>query len=103
MTVATQPTKAVRSDSAHLATFYVPDMCLALEISLIQEIIRQVKVTPVPHAAPQVSGVINLRGEVTTVIDLRRTLGLPPLEEASDTQTLIVRSQGESIGLVVDR
>lgn len=103
MTVAAQPTKSVRSGSVHLATFYVSDMCLALEISLIQEIIRQVKVTRVPHAAPQVSGVINLRGEVTTVIDLRQTLGLPPLETATDTQTLIVRSQGESIGLIVDR
>ncbi len=86
-----------------LATFYVADMCLALEIAQIQEIIRQVKVTRVPHAPSQVSGVINLRGEVTSVIDLRQVLQLPPIEPSANTQTLIVRFDGESIGLVVDR
>ena len=86
-----------------MATFYVADMCLALEIGVIQEIIREVKVTPVPHAAGQIRGVINLRGEVTTVIDLRQVLGLASLDATSNTQTLIVRSQGESIGLIVDR
>ena len=105
MTTATQtpPTQRKRSESMQLATFYVADMCLALDIALIQEIIRDVKVTRVPHAPPQVRGVINLRGEVTTVIDLRQILGLAPLDTTSDTQTLIVRSQGESIGLIVDR
>lgn len=95
--------QAIRSDNLQLATFYVADMCLALDISVIQEIIRDVKVTRVPHALPQVRGVINLRGDVATVIDLRQVLGLPMLETTNDTQTLIVRSQGESIGLIVDR
>jgi purine-binding chemotaxis protein CheW len=95
--------RGTRSEPIQLATFYVADMCLALNIGTIQEIIRDIKVTRVPHAGPQVSGVINLRGEVTTVIDLRQVLGLEPLENTVDTQTLIVRSQGESIGLIVDR
>jgi purine-binding chemotaxis protein CheW len=92
-----------RNETLQLATFYVADMCLALEIGLIQEIIRDIKVTRVPHSPPQVNGVINLRGEVTTVVDLRQVLGLPPLDATANTQTLIVRSQGESIGLIVDR
>jgi purine-binding chemotaxis protein CheW len=103
MTTATLSTQRTRSEPLQLATFYVSDMCLALEIGLIQEIIRDIKVTRVPHAPPQVRGVINLRGEVTTVIDLRQVLGLAPLDATSNTQTLIVRSQGESIGLIVDR
>jgi purine-binding chemotaxis protein CheW len=105
MTTATQtaPTQRTRTEPIQLATFYVADMCLALDIGLIQEIIRDVKITRVPHSPPQVRGVINLRGEVTTVIDLRQVLGLPPLDSTSDTQTLIVRSQGESIGVIVDR
>lgn len=103
MSTATIANSRVRSDSLQLATFYVADMCLALDISVIQEIIRDVKMTRVPHALPQVRGVINLRGDVATVIDLRQVLGLPPLETTADTQTLIVRSQGESIGLIVDR
>ena len=103
MTTATHSTPQTRDKSIQLATFHVDDMCLALDIGLIQEIIRDVKVTPVPHAPPQVRGVINLRGEVTTVIDLRQVLGLAALKSTADTQTLIVRSQGESIGLIVDR
>ena len=103
MTTATLSTPRTRSEPLQLATFYVADMCLALDIATIQEIIRDIKVTRVPHAPPQVSGVINLRGEVTTVIDLRQVLGLAPLDATSNTQTLIVRSRGESIGLIVDR
>ena len=103
MTTATLSTDRVPSEVLHLATFYVADMCLALEIGLIQEIIRDIKVTRVPHSPPQVRGVINLRGEVTTVIDLRQVLGLESLDAAEETQTLIVRTQGESIGLIVDR
>ena len=98
-----RPPDATASDQTQLATFYVADMCLALDIGLIQEIIRDVKITRVPHAPPQVRGVINLRGEVTTVIDLRPVLGLPPAAASRQPQTLIVRSQGESIGLIVDR
>jgi purine-binding chemotaxis protein CheW len=103
MTTATLSKTASRNEPLDLATFYVDDMCLALDIGLIQEIIRDVKVTRVPHAPPQVRGVINLRGEVTTVIDLRQVLGLGPRETMTGTQTLVVRSQGESIGLIVDR
>jgi purine-binding chemotaxis protein CheW len=103
MTTATLTDRQTSSGQKQLATFYVADMCLALEIGLIQEIIRDVKVTRVPHVPPQVRGVINLRGEVTTVIDLRKVLGIAPLESGRETQTLIVRSAGESIGLVVDR
>jgi purine-binding chemotaxis protein CheW len=47
--------------------------------------------------------VINLRGEVATVIDLRTVLGLPPAEQTRDTRNLIVHSQNEAIGLLVDR
>ena len=103
MSTTTHPSRKTPNASLQLAMFYVADMCLALEIAQIQEIIRCEKSTLVPHAPPQVSGVINLRGEVTTVIDLRRVLGLPPVETSLGSQTLIVWSQGESIGLIVDR
>lgn len=93
----------VGHDQLQLATFYVADLCLALEIAQIQEIIRNINVTPVPNAPPEVNGVINLRGEVTTVVDLRSVLRLPTLEMRTDMRTLVVRSQGESIGLIVDR
>lgn len=87
-----------------LATFFVNGLCLALEIGEIQEIMRSTDITPVPYAPPEVKGVINLRGEVATVLGLREVLGVE-VAGSQDIQTriLIVRSEGESIGLVVDR
>jgi purine-binding chemotaxis protein CheW len=103
MTVATRPAAVALGDKLQLATFYLGDICLALDIGQIQEITRDVRITHVPYAPPEVSGVINLRGEVSTIIDLRRVLGLPPAPSEENRRTLIVRSQGESIGLIVDR
>ncbi|TWT48258.1 chemotaxis protein CheW [Botrimarina hoheduenensis] len=85
------------------ATFYVGELLLGVDIRLVQEINRQLDITPVPNAPRHVRGVINLRGDVATVIDLRQVLGLSPAEETRDTRNLIVHSQGESIGLLVDR
>ena len=85
------------------ATFYVGDMLLGVDIQQVQEINRQLNVTEVPHSPVHIRGVINLRGEVTTVVDLRKILGLPPGEVTREGRNLIVTSQGESIGFLVDR
>jgi purine-binding chemotaxis protein CheW len=103
MSVTTNPAPAAVGERIQLATFYLGDVCLALDIDQIQEIMRDVRITRVPYAPTEVSGVINLRGEVSTVIDLRLVLGLPPAPSALGRRTLIVRSKGESIGLIVDR
>jgi purine-binding chemotaxis protein CheW len=98
-----QPPRSVAGGELQLATFYLGELCLAVEIDKIQEITRDVTITRVPESSSEVSGVINLRGEVATIIDLRRVLGLPPAPAGVVSRTLIVRSQGESIGLTVDR
>ena len=85
------------------ATFYVGDMLLGVDIGVVQEINRQSHITQVPHAPRYVRGVINLRGEVSTVIDLRTILGLPAREFTPENRNLIVHYEGESIGLFVDR
>ena len=85
------------------ATFHVGDMVLGVDIRLVQEINRQIDITPVPKAPEHVRGVINLRGDVATVIDLRTVLGLPKADQTRDARNLIVHSQGESIGLWVDK
>lgn len=93
----------LESSTCQYATFYVGDLLLGVDIRQVQEINRQVDITPVPNSEKHVRGVINLRGEVATVIDLRTVLGLPASEETRDTRNLIVHSQGEAIGLWVDR
>ncbi|MEO0531206.1 MAG: chemotaxis protein CheW [Planctomycetota bacterium] len=96
-------TTLASTDLQQFATFYVGDLLMGVDIRLVQEINRQLDVTTVPNAPSHVRGVINLRGEVATVIDLRTVLGLPVAEENRDTRNLIVHSQGEAIGLWVDR
>jgi len=93
-----------RSDAvSQYATFYVGHMLLGIDISVVQEINRHVDFTGVPHSPEYVRGVINLRGEVATIIDLRTILGLPKADDGRDSRNLIVHYQGESIGLVVDK
>ena len=85
------------------ATFYVGNLLMGVDIRQVQEINRQLEVTAVPQAPECVRGVINLRGEVTTVIDLRTVLGLDQTEVTRYSRNLIVNSEGESIGFLVDK
>ncbi len=91
------------ADELQFATIYVSDLLLALPIDYVQEINRNLDLTEVPHAPEYVRGVINLRGDVATVIDLRGVLGFSLAEVTQSSRNLIVRSGDESIGLWVDR
>lgn len=99
----TRNDEAAVVDECQYTSFYVGDLLLAIDISVVQEINRQVDITTVPNAPKHVRGVINLRGDVATVIDLRTILGLPEVEMTADTRNLIIHSQGESIGLWIDK
>ena len=94
--------RGTRGAEQQFATFYVGSVLLGVDIRIVQEINRQSEITEVPHAPEHVRGVINLRGDVATVIDLRRVFGLPRVAATRDTRNLIVHSQGEAIGLLVD-
>lgn len=94
--------RTLQTGEQQFATFYVGDLLLGVDIRHVQEINRQLDVTPVPNAPAHVRGVINLRGEVATVIDLRTVLNLPKTDATPTTRNLIVHSQDESIGLWVD-
>lgn len=103
MNTATLERNRIGSDDLQLATFYVGDLLLGLEIDQVQEINRCLDVTTVPHAPDWVRGVINLRGDVVTVIDLRSVLGLERGTVTKDSRNLIVNLSGELVGLCVDQ
>jgi purine-binding chemotaxis protein CheW len=84
-------------------TFYVGNLLIGVDIQHVEEINRQVNVTPVPHSPPHVRGVINLRGEVVTVVDLRKVLDMGETEVNQNSRTVVVNSGSEEIGLLVDR
>jgi purine-binding chemotaxis protein CheW len=88
---------------AEFAAFCVGDILLGIPIDQVEEINRQLDPTPVPHVPDYVRGVINLRGDVVTVVDLRTVLGMGRTELGRQTRNIIVGFQGERIGLMVDR
>ncbi|MCI5065249.1 chemotaxis protein CheW [bacterium] len=85
------------------ATFYVGEMLFGLDVMQVQEIIRYQEMTPVPLSSPIVEGLINLRGQIITAIDLRKRLGMEPLESESRPMNVVVRHEEEVVSLLVDR
>lgn len=86
----------------HLVTFNLGREEYGVNIGSVQEIIRATDVTPVPGAPLHVRGVINLRGKIIPVVDLRKRFSLPDVE-ASDAQRIVVVELGEKrIGMLVD-
>lgn len=74
----------------------------AVDILGVQEIIRMVEVTNVPKAPHYVEGVINLRGKVIPIIDLRLRFGLPSAERTKETRIVVVDVNRIILGLIVD-
>lgn len=93
---------AETTQSIELVTFRVNDILMGIDIRYVQEINRQCNATHVPHAPRTVCGVINLRGDVVTVLDLRRILELPDRDQSQHPRTIVLMSNGERIGLLVD-
>jgi purine-binding chemotaxis protein CheW len=74
----------------------------ALPIELVSEVLRMVAITPVPDAPAWLPGVINLRGRVVLVMDLRARLGLPPLTPSLNTPIIVAEADGRMVGLLAD-
>jgi purine-binding chemotaxis protein CheW len=84
------------------AVFRVGRYVCGLFIASIQEINKNLLFTPVHEAPDYVRGIINLRGNIVTVIDLRRKLGLEPMTLQQSTRNVIVKLDREMVGLLVD-
>ena len=86
-----------------LSTFYVGDALCGMDILRVQEINKLLEMTKVPQAPEYVKGILNLRGQIVTVIDLGRKLGLSMTVNSAETRNIIVSSKNEYIGLLVDK
>ncbi|MCU0720324.1 MAG: chemotaxis protein CheW [Pirellula sp.] len=87
---------------AQYSTFYCGDSLFGLDIGYVQEINRTTGLTRVPLAANCVRGVMNLRGEVVTMLDLRTLLGLPNDRKSVASRNLILKCDGDIFGVCVD-
>ena len=85
-----------------LCTFQVGPLTLGVDISRVDEVLTERRLTPVPLADPCVVGLLNLRGRIITVIDARHRLGIAP-EERPGSIHVVIRVGGEAISLLVDR
>lgn len=84
--------------------FVLATQLYAIAILEVQEVLASAAIEPVPGASAEVLGVINLRGSIVTVIDLRSRLGLSPLVDTAQAALIIVRPEnGPPLGLAVDR
>jgi len=86
-----------------LVSFEVGDEEYAVPILCVQEINRIMQITRVPQSPPFVEGVINLRGRIIPVIDLRKRFGLNKLKDSNDVRIIVVEVASRVLGFTVDR
>lgn len=100
--MASDDSKAADSSETQLVTFSLGQEEYGVPILQVQEIIKFTEITKVPRSPDFVKGVINLRGHVIAVIDLREKFGLHEKTVDKHTRIIIVESQGSTLGLIVD-
>ena len=85
-----------------LVSFQLGDEIFAIDILGVQEIIRMLEITQVPNAPHYVEGVVNLRGKVIPIINLRARFGLPGTASSKDTRIVVVEVAHMILGFIVD-
>jgi purine-binding chemotaxis protein CheW len=83
-------------------TFILAGHLFGIEVVEVQEVLRYQRMTPVPLAEPEVTGLINLRGQIVTALDLRCLLGMPPRPDDRLPMNVVVRTAEGSLSLLVD-
>lgn len=99
-------TAAIKSEpapvSGQFATFFVADLFFGVDVLRVQEVLRYQHMTRVPQAPEVIEGLINLRGQIVTAIDMRRRLRLPPRDGDQTPMNIVVRTEESAISLLVD-
>lgn len=91
------------ASTQRFATFFLNNICFGVPIENVQEFLEHQVVTRVPLAPAMLPGIINLRGQILTTIDLRLRLGLASGERADDPMMMVVRTSEGAINFLVDR
>jgi purine-binding chemotaxis protein CheW len=90
------------TSAAQFCTFFLDDLYFGVEVERVQEVIRYQEMTPVPLASRMIAGLINLRGQIVTAIDLRKRLGIPDQCGSKQPMNVIVREGEGVVSLLVD-
>jgi purine-binding chemotaxis protein CheW len=97
-----QPGQSNSGETLHLVGFFLGREEYAIEIARVQEVIRTGNWTWVPNAPEHVKGVINLRGRIIPVVDLKVRLGMGDIRVTKDSRIIVVETSGRALGLLVD-
>lgn len=89
-------------EELQLVSFEVANEEFAVDILMVQEINRMMELTRVPQSPPEVEGVINLRGRIIPVVDLRKRFGMDVTEHSEASRIIVVEVGGRVIGFIVD-
>lgn len=76
-------------------TFLLSGQLFGIDILMVREINKQLEITPVPHANEYIRGLLNLRGQIVTILDLNRRLGLEKSKLANDSHNIILKTEQE--------
>jgi purine-binding chemotaxis protein CheW len=90
------------NSSRQLCTFLLDGLTFAVEVEKVQEVIRDQQATRVPLAPPVLGGLINLRGQIVTALDLRRRLGMPGRPIGVEPMNVVVHTPDGAVCLLVD-
>jgi len=90
------------AEKSQFCTFYLDQLLFGAELHGVQEVIRCPEMTRIPKAPEIFRGLINLRGQIVTAIDLRRRLELEPMAEDATPMNVVVRCQEGTVSLLVD-
>lgn len=96
-------TRSLTARGGKYLTFFLDREEYGIPILTVREIIGLLPVTPVPKAPPYVKGVINLRGKVIPVVDLRLKFDMEPIRTTDETCIIVVQTGGSELGVMVDK
>jgi purine-binding chemotaxis protein CheW len=101
-TFTTSDPSEERQSSGQFSTFVVADLLFGVDVLHVQEVLRHQPMTAVPQAPSVIQGLINLRGQIVTAIDMRRRLQLPARTEDKPPMNIVVRTSDGAVSLIVD-
>jgi purine-binding chemotaxis protein CheW len=98
-----QQTSSKNTEQARqYSTFYVSDLFFGIDVLNVQEVLRYQEMTRVPLAPDGIEGLINLRGQIVTAVDLRKCLNVKPRDGSKTPMNIVVRSEEGAVSLLVD-
>jgi len=99
---ASERTRSDANSTLQLVSFELAEELYGIVITKVREIILIAQITVIPKMPPYVKGVINLRGAVIPVIDLRLLFGLPEGERTDESRIMVLQAAGKTVGIMVD-